>query len=71
MTSELQKQCVKSVNEYVERADGNYQAAEKLFFEEVGQVAEEQHASWNRTGWSLYLYAMEDAFNSLRPQANG
>jgi len=68
--SDLNKQAVKCVNEFVERADGNWKGARKLWLVEVGEVMKEHGPEWGPTGWTPWCYAMEAAFDAMQPEAS-
>jgi hypothetical protein len=57
--SDLFGQAVKSVNEYAEMADGNWQEISRL-------VVEDLETLWEYAALD-YAHALRHAFNSLRP----
>ena len=63
MASDLDKQAQKCVNEFVERADGNFRKAENLWHEEL---------KWMPHGWKYkrYVHAVCEAFKAMRPRAS-
>lgn len=64
----LDKQAVRCVNEFVERADGNWKEARKLWLVEVGEVMTEHGDEWCPPGWTRWCYAMEHAFKEMEPR---
>lgn len=60
MPSDITKQAVKCVNEFVERADGNWKQARKLWCEEVGRMPYGYK-------YKQFVHEVELAFESLRP----
>lgn len=65
--SDLDKQAVKCVNEFIQRADGNFKRAENLWHEEIKSMP---------YGWRYkrYVHAVCEAFRAMRPapaRANG
>lgn len=63
MSSDLTRQAVKCVNEFVERADGNWDKARLLWQEEYLGLPAGAY-------YDAYFFAVEDAFRSLRPSAS-
>ena len=62
--SDLDKQAVKCVHEFIERADGNFRKAENLWHEEL---------KWMPYGWKYkrYVHAVCEAFRAMRPVRTG
>jgi hypothetical protein len=62
MTNDISRQAIKAVNEYAERADGNWTEVSRLIEEDLETVRE-----WGTTGAKLYESTLRFAFNAMRP----
>jgi len=64
MATDLDRQAVKCVNEFVERADGNWKEAKSLWAQEL---------QWMPYGWKYrrYVRAVFEAFKAMRPADAG
>lgn len=62
MTNDISKQAIKAINEYAERADGNWKEVTRLVEEDLDTVRE-----WGTSGAKLYESTLRFAFNAMRP----
>lgn len=62
--SDLAKQATKCVNEFVERAGGNFGEAEKLWLAEMDALPHPKNAYMKQ-----YIYVVAQAFRIMRPKS--
>lgn len=67
MTNDITRQAVKTVNFYLESADGNWERAWDLFVANI----EEYRVELRGVDWPFpfynYLYSVYDAYESMKP----
>jgi hypothetical protein len=62
--SDIYTQAIKAVNEFIERADGNWNEARGLWMEEVLEFPEDQL-------YTDYFHIMEHMFRAMSPEGSG